>query len=319
MANPTIKCLFSAAVLASAVLGGVKVTAAAPLQYNLQPQEIARDTWLLQGKTEDFSRKNGGNIVNTAFIVTKDGVVVFDTGPSFRYGRALRQAIASVTDKPVVHVFNSHHHPDHFLGNQAFQDSTIWSLPETGKQLALHGNGFTDNMYRLVGDWMRDTEMRLPDKPISEAMMSQGLEMGAHRLQFYRFSGHTGSDLVMLDKTTGVLFASDMLFFQRMLTTPHTPGLDIWRQELDKLKAMKYRKVVPGHGPVTEGSAAIDQMRDYLSWLDQRLKKSAEQGLEMVEVINLPVDERFKGISLSQAEYRRSVVHLYPAYEDAQF
>jgi len=314
MASQITKCLLALLFCIS-----FQNALAAPLQYNLKPQQIAEDTWLLQGKTEDFSRKNGGNIVNTAFIITSEGVVVFDTGPSFRYGRAMREAIASVTDKPVIHVLNSHHHPDHFLGNQAFTDATIWALPDTGKQLALHGNAFTDNMYRLVGDWMRDTEMHLPDQPITTQMLEQGWVVGDHRFQFFQFSGHSGADLVMLDSKTGVLFASDMLFYRRMLTTPHSPGLDIWLKELEQLAAIEYSVLVPGHGPITKDDKPIAEMKDYLSWLDKRLRQSAEQGLEMVEVMNLPLEKRFTEIDVAKAEYRRSVVHLYPAYEYAQF
>ena len=74
------------------------------LEYQLQPEQIAPGTYLLQGKMQDFSRDNGGNIMNTAFVVTSDGVVVFDTGPSRRYGEAMRKAIAEVTNQPVLHI-----------------------------------------------------------------------------------------------------------------------------------------------------------------------------------------------------------------------
>ncbi|HAW39797.1 MAG TPA: MBL fold metallo-hydrolase, partial [Pseudomonas sp.] len=46
----------------------------------------------------------GGNIVNTGFIVTDSGVVVIDSGPSRRYGEAMREAIARVTDRPIIKV-----------------------------------------------------------------------------------------------------------------------------------------------------------------------------------------------------------------------
>lgn len=164
---------------------------AAKLLYHLSPQLIAEDTWLLQGKLEDFNHENGGNIVNTAFIVTEEGVVVLDTGPSKRYGEALRQVIRSVTDKPIIHVFNSHHHPDHFLGNQAFSDVKIWALPETGKLIAQHGNAFAENMYRLVGDWMRATEVQLPTQPLDIGVIPL-MQVGKHRLRFISMSGHAG-------------------------------------------------------------------------------------------------------------------------------
>ena len=46
-------------------------------------------------------------------------VIVIDSGPSRRYVEQLRAAIRRVTPLPPVLLLNTHHHPDHFLGNQA--------------------------------------------------------------------------------------------------------------------------------------------------------------------------------------------------------
>ncbi|MDF2180747.1 quinoprotein relay system zinc metallohydrolase 1 [Neptuniibacter sp. CAU 1671] len=291
------------------------VAVAAPLSYDLKPQKIAEDTWLLEGKLEDFTLHNGGNIVNTAFIVTDEGVIVIDTGPSFRYGREMRQAIEQITDKPVKHVFITHSHPDHYLGNQAFKDATIWALPETGRQIAENGNAFAENMYRLVGDWMRSTESTMPNK----VMNLKPLSLGKHTLTFMALTGHTGSDLVILDHATGVMFASDMVFYQRALTTPHTPGLKIWLKEIQQLRATEHKLLVPGHGPMVNDGRAFDQMEAYLTWLDNTLTEAADAGLSMTEVIELPVPDQFKGIALTQREFVRTVAHLYPKYEEAAF
>lgn len=283
--------------------------------YNLKPQKIAPDTYVLEGLMQDFTRKNGGNIVNTAFIVTEEGVVVFDTGPSLRYGEEMREAISAITDKPITHVFNSHQHPDHFLGNQAFSDATIYALPKTGEQIAQNGGAFAENMYRMVGDWMRSTEVFLPTKPLQQKTM----QVGKHRLKFFEFTGHSGADLVMLDETTGVLFAADMVFFQRMLTTPHTPGIDVWRKELRDIAAIPFKQMVPGHGPIVTDSRAIDQMLGYLEWLDDTLQSAAEKGRSMHEVMKTPLPKALASINLGQEEFIRSVVHLYPDYEEAAF
>jgi len=305
-----------AVLMAGLMASLVSLTAQAQaFDYQLAPQQIAPDTWVLQGKMQDFSRRNGGNIVNTGFVVTEQGVVVFDTGPSHRYGKALRAAIAKITDQPIVHVLNSHHHPDHFLGNQAFADTTIWALPGTGQKIAQQGGAFADNMYRLVGDWMRDTDVQLPHKPLEV----ETLALGSHRFRFYSMTGHSGADLLMLDETTGVLFASDMVFYQRALTTPHTPGLDVWQQDMARIDEIPYRQLVPGHGPIVQDRAATAQMRDYLAWLDTTFKNAAEQGLSMTELMATPLPERFANVRLSRAEFARSVVHLYPRYEDAAF
>jgi len=295
------------------LLSLVSLPSLADLDYRLEPRQIAEGTWVLEGRTQNFSRDNGGNIVNTGFIVSEDGVVVIDSGPSLRYGQALRQAIGKVTDKPVVQVLITHHHPDHALGNQAFADVPISALPGTREQLAKEGDALAENMYRMVGDWMRGTEVRLPDQPVQPGVH----QFGSHSLRLLAFSGHSGADLAVLDEKTGVLFAGDLLFYQRALTTPHSPGLGQWVDDLQQLQRLPWKVLVPGHGPVSKDRAPFEQMVDYLGWLDDLLRDSAANGLDMNEVIATPIPPRFDGISLSRYELIRSVSHLYPRYEQA--
>ena len=93
--------------------------------YRLAPRELAPGAYVIVGLKEDFSFTNGGNIVNTGFLVGTEGVIVIDTGPSRRYGEQMLAAIRRVTPLPVVLTLNTHHHPDHFLGNQAFPPATL--------------------------------------------------------------------------------------------------------------------------------------------------------------------------------------------------
>jgi len=283
----------------------------AELRYTLQPRQIADDVWLLEGSTDNFDKANGGNIVNTGFIVTDAGVVVIDSGPSRRYGEALRAAIASVTDRPVIKLLLTHHHPDHVLGNQAFTDVPIAALAGTTELLREQGNAMAENMYRLVGDWMRGTEVVLP----TETLAPGTLDIGGRALRLLALRGHTGADLAILDERSGVLFAGDILFYQRALTTPNSPGLDVWLEDLDTLEALPWKRLVAGHGPVADDAAPFLQMRDYLGWLDGLLRKAANGGADMNEVIQSPIPERFSGISLTRYELIRSVSHLYPRYE----
>ncbi|POA51786.1 MULTISPECIES: quinoprotein relay system zinc metallohydrolase 1 [unclassified Pseudomonas] len=285
--------------------------ARADLDYQLKPRQIAAGTWLLEGSTDNFAKANGGNIVNTGFIVTDSGVVVIDSGPSKRYGEALRRAIAATTDKPVIQLLLTHHHPDHVLGNQAFGDVPIGALAGTSDLLRQQGEGMAENMYRMVGDWMRGTEVVLPTQVLEPGV----LEVGGHRLRLLGLSGHTGADLAILDENTGVLFAGDLVFYQRALTTPNSPGLGVWLKDLDTLQALPWKLIVPGHGPVASDTAPFAQMRDYLGWLDGLMRDGAAQGDDMAEMIRRPIPERFAGISLTRYELIRSVSHLYPRYE----
>lgn len=284
--------------------------AAPALDYQLQPRKIAADTYVFVGKTEDFTPQNGGNIVNTGFVVTRDGVVVIDSGPSKLYGEQMRKAIAVVTPLPINRVLNTHHHPDHFFGNQAFADVPICALADTIAGMKQDGGAFADNLYRMSGDWMKGTE----PQPASRAVEPGRFSLGGHDFELIAMRGHTHGDLVLFDHTTGVLFAGDLVFFQRAPTTPHADIRD-WLDSLNKLQQMKFRLLVPGHGEPVTDARAIEQTRRYLGWLSSRLQQAALDGLDMPELLTLPIPTAFAGIPLVGSEYQRSIAHLYRQIE----
>ena len=282
--------------------------------YQLNPVNVARDTYVFIGKKEDFSLVNGGNIVNTGFIVTEDGVVVIDTGPSYIYGKQMRSAIATITDKPILKILLTHHHPDHIFGNQAFDDVPILALPKTVASIKAEAAGFLDNLYRMVGSGMNDTEVttNIQELSITEESLSD------HSLKYISFAGHTDGDLVILDKDTGVLFAGDLVFHNRTLTTPHaTPGE--WANNLKKIAAMDFKVLVPGHGEIAHNTAPIEQTLDYLNWLETTIESAVNDGKEMNEVLLTPIPQRFQSLGVLKREFTRSVTHRYPYYENKLF
>ncbi len=283
---------------------------AAELGYELEPVEVAPGCYAVIGSEGYFTPGNGGNIANIGFVVTSAGVVVIDTGPSRRYGEALRRVIGELTAQPIERVLITHGHPDHYLGNQAFTDVPIYGGAATAQLIETSGEDFTVNMYRLVGDWMRGTESLPPTRSVEPGRFS----VGDHRFNLLRFDGHTGEDLVLLDETCGVLYAGDLVFNRRTLSTPHA-DLDAWVASLERLKQVGFRLLVPGHGAVSEGVAAIDQTINYLLWLKARLHKAFDAGLDITEVMELPLPARFASFSLARDEYRRTVHNLYPAIE----
>ena len=291
-----------------------RLAGAADFDYHLAARPLARDVYALIGKTEDFTTDNGGNIVNTAFIVAPQGVIVIDSGPSLRYGQQMRRLIATVTDKPVALVINTHHHPDHFLGNQAFADVPIAALAGTRDGIAADGNAFAENLYRMSGDWMKGTEVQLPTK----TLMAGHLEVAGRRLRLVALDGHTGADLVIVDETSGVLFAGDLVFNGRAPTTPHA-DVAHWLVALDQLAALTrdgaVKTLLPGHGAPVTDATAIAQTRAWLTWLTTTLRDSARAGLDMNDVLARPLPPEFASLPVAAAEYRRSVGHLFPAAE----
>ena len=290
------------------------VANASKFDYQLKPLKVADSTYVFVGKTEDFTFENGGNIVNTGFIVTSAGVVVIDSGPSLRYGQQMKAAIKAVTKLPIKAVLLTHHHPDHFLGNQAFEGTDILALASTVKNIKVEGAGFADNLYVMVGDWMRGTDVVEPTKTLAPGF----LVIGEHKLEILTYSGHTSGDMAILDHNTGVLFSGDLIFHKRTLTTPHA-DINIWLSSIKSLSKLSFNVLVPGHGAVSHNKKALTEMVEYLTWLDVTFKKAASNGLSMNEAMQIKLPTKFNSNALLKQEFSRSVIHLFPSYESEVF
>jgi glyoxylase-like metal-dependent hydrolase (beta-lactamase superfamily II) len=140
--------------------------------------------------------------------------------------------------------------------------------------------------------------------------------VGEREFELREYRGHTGSDLVLLDKASGVAFVGGLAFSQRVPTTPHA-RVGEWQQSLRALQALGLKTVVPSHGPVHSGPRGQQQTRDYLQWLDASFTRWAAQGWEMNEVLRAKPPEAFARWAAWPAEYTRNVAHLYPRYERA--
>jgi quinoprotein relay system zinc metallohydrolase 1 len=284
--------------------------------YRLTPRALGRGVFVVEGVAQDFAIANGCNIINTGFILTDAGVVVINSGPSRRYGEQLRAAIAKVTAQPIALVLNLNLHPDYFLGNQAFsiadQGSTLAATELTIQGIKAESASYESNLFRLCGDWMKDTETSLP----KQVLRPGPLLIGERRLHLIELEGHTASDLVVLDEASGVMFVGGLVFVDRMATMPHA-RIKPWLTSLAQLEARSFSTMVPSHGRLVSTGYGIAQTRDYLHWLDRDLDQSARRGDEMLEVLQRKLPERFQAMAVSATEHRRNVTSMYPHYESA--
>lgn len=282
--------------------------------YNLKPEKIAKNTYVFIGKKEFFNVQNGGDISNAAFITTQDGVIVIDTGSSSKYGKQMIKAIRTITSKPITLVINTHHHPDHFLGNSAFKDSEILATKYTKKDIVDNGDLYIGNLMNLTYKWMQGTEVKAPTKELDE-IKDKYINLGKHKLKVIYLNGHTNSDIALYDEYTKTLFASDLIFYNRIAATPHA-NIKNWISALEDLRKVDFKVLVPGHGPISTGRESIDQVKRYLIYLDTTLKDAAEKGLSVFEILQLPKPKEFANLAMIEDEFERSVINLYPKYEN---
>lgn len=295
---------------AAALALPLPAVAAAP-DYRLDPQQVADGVWLIAGAQDSFDRSNGGAICNIVMLQTPQGAVVVDTGGTFRHGQALR-AFADQRLGGVAGVLNTHHHPDHWFGNQAFADRPLMALPASRAAQAAGAQPLADGLYRILGSWMNGTA----PLPATQDAGAGDVTIGGRALQILPMAGHTQADLVLTDQATGTLIAGDMLFLDR---APSFPDAHIaqWRAALATLAQMHVSGTIPGHGPYRQDSSAAAQTLACLNAFQARMDMAATMGLSPAEALAAGPTPEFAGLGANPEEYHRAVVQRWKDFENS--
>jgi glyoxylase-like metal-dependent hydrolase (beta-lactamase superfamily II) len=219
---------------------------------DIPAKQLSAHVWMIFSPDGFPTPENRGMMSNVIFVVTSVGVVVIDSGASLQIGQMAIRMIRKVTDKPVIAVFNSHYHGDHWLGNHAFvkaygKQLPIYALQSTIDKLkGTEGNLWRSLMERWTNQSTLGTEVVLPNHAVKHG---QVIQMGDVTLRMHHYgTAHTPSDLcveVVQDKLTAV---GDIAMANRIANMDEGsyPGTFKYYQAL--MAATGEQLWVPGHG-----------------------------------------------------------------------
>jgi glyoxylase-like metal-dependent hydrolase (beta-lactamase superfamily II) len=231
---------------------------------------------------------NEGHTSNAGFVVTDDGVVVFDALGTPALGYRLLQRIREVTDQPVERIVISHYHADHVYGLQAFKehagDPPVWAQREAlgyvGGTAASQGEDAQrrlEQRRKALFPWVDDSTYIVP--PDHTFDTDATFEVGGVTFELKHLGpAHAPGDSIMLVKDYGVLFSGDVIYEGRVpfLDSPET-DIDRWLQGLDYLSSLQPqpRFVIPGHGrPSDNLQQAIALTRDYIVYVRDAMRSA---------------------------------------------
>jgi cyclase len=143
-----------------------------------------------------------GGGINSAVFVTDLGVFIVDTKPA-SWGPATREAIQTVTNRPVMALINTHSHDDHTGGNESF-GTAVEILAH------IHTRANMERMKSFSGERMNFVAKRMFQERMS-------LGTGTDRIDLLYFgAGHTDGDAWVVFPSARAMHVGDMFADKRL-------------------------------------------------------------------------------------------------------
>jgi len=233
---------------------------------------------------------------NSPVIVTDTEAIIIDSEITPAAARALVADLKAITDKPVRYVIDSHYHYDHAHGNQIFapdvqvighentrrrmlgnvleQYTYLTSVePVPARVAALRQRIATEAdpqqktaLERQVAnalaylEQVKETKVTPPNLTLDQRMT---LFRGGREIQLlYIGRGHTDTDVVVFLPKERIVCTGDLM--ESVISYMGDSYPEEWIATLDRLKALDFDTVMPGHGVVFKGKTRIEAFQRYL-------------------------------------------------------
>lgn len=248
-------------------------------------QQVADHTHVIFGPTQLPNAENLGFMNNPGIIIGSDSVIIIDPGSSLESGRMVLRQVKKLTDKPVTHVFNSHIHGDHWLGNQAIRENypkaKFYAHPEMiRKAKESEADSWIKLMSKLTEGATEGTRAVIPENSLADGDTFKigGLTLRIHIMP----ATHSYTDAMFEIVEDSVMFTGDNVTYKRI------PRFDdgTFRGTLamtEKLISANFKHYVPGHGP-TGDKRIVESFRKYVATLYGKAAVYYEEGLSDFEM-----------------------------------
>lgn len=267
----------------------------APITVDMQLEQMSEHVYYVRG-VPGVATANEGFISNAGFVVTNEGVVIFDALGTPSLAATLLEHIRKITDKPIKRVIASHYHADHIYGLQVFKEAGATIYAPKGAADYIYSETAAKRLEERqfsLSPWVNDdTKIIVPDVIVDS---SHQFSLGGINFTInYLGKAHSDGDLALLVEQDRVLFSGDIIFEGRI---PFVGNADTkhWLKTLTELETGGLAALIPGHGPASKKPAStISLTRRYLAYLRETMGNAIEE-LD-------PFDEAYEEVDWSEFE-----------------
>ncbi|TMR16146.1 MBL fold metallo-hydrolase [Nonomuraea turkmeniaca] len=218
-------------------------------------------------------------INNTGFLTGRRGVICVDACSTERRTRQFREAVSTVSDRPITTLVNTHHHGDHTFGNWLFPEATIVGHEGVRAQI------LADGPPTYLAAWSPDVDWGAMELTPPFLTFTDGVTVHSDDLRcevrHVGMAAHTTNDSYVWIPERRLLFAGDLVF------NGGTPFVLMGSvagaiEALGRLRELEAETIVPGHGGVC-GPGVYDRVESYLRFVQETARRGKEAGLSPLD------------------------------------
>lgn len=252
-------------------------------------EKIADNVYVMHGPLEIPNPENRGFMNNPGLIVGASGAIIVDPGSSYEIGKDVLAAAEKITDKPIVAVFNTHVHGDHWLGNQAIDERypniKIYAHARMIKQAK---SGTSNKWLGIMSNLTKGaSDGTIVVYPTDSTTHLQIIKAGGETFRIHHDingAAHTNTDIMVEHIKSKTLFLGDNSLVHRQ------GGFDDTSDMHGNIAVLQYAidlgldHYVPGHGPTGDANSAVKPFLNYLKIIQEEVKKGYAEDLDGYEI-----------------------------------
>jgi len=261
------------------------------------PARVADRVYAVYGDLGNGSYDNEGLNANLGFVVGDESVMVVNTGPSYRFAKALHDAIRKVTSKPVKYAVNLNGQRYYWHGNDYFrkQGVRIYAQSKAIQIMRQDGAGQLASSQALLKDKADGTHLAPADQEIVE---TGTIDLGNLKVELrYHGNAHTPGDMAVWMPSLRTVFAGDIAFNERMVAVLPIGNTGNWIKAFDAIAQHNATIMIPGHGHLTDPKRSRADTRDYIDFLRTEAKKIFDNGGSLQDAVEKVDQSRFRRLA----------------------
>ena len=290
--------------------------------YNLKPVQVSKRVWCFFGQMDMPTKDNAGDMSNSCYIRGNTEWIAWDSGPSFVFAKQAYAKMKEIADMPVKTVIVSHEHDDHWLGNNYYKEvhgATI--IGPSSINLNYYGPrhiegkdypGMQTRMIKaLYQNAIRKTVLAKVDREFEDTtkFTISGIKMEYVKVGY----AHSEEDWFLYLPDDKIVLVADVVMNGRV--TSNRDGIIIGQlNALKEIKARDWDYLVPGHGFITDKSAA-DESIQYFTYIKNRVLQGIDDEIDPDYITKHVTLEEFRDKDLY---YLLSPGNVFRAYEELE-